>query len=64
MTESFLRLPAVKKRTGFGRSHIYSLMKKGKFPRQIYLGPNTVAWLESEISDWMKEQIRHSRGSE
>ena len=64
MTETFLRLPAVKNRTGFGRSHIYSLMKQGQFPRQIYLGPNTVAWLESEVSDWMKEQIRQSRDIE
>ena len=64
MTDTFLRLPAVKKRTGFGRSHIYSLMEQGQFPRQIYLGPNTVAWLESEVSDWMKEQIRQSRDIE
>ena len=47
MTETFLRLPAVKKRTGFGRSHIYNLIKIGKFPKQIYLGPQSVAWLES-----------------
>ena len=64
MTDTFLRLPAVKKRTGFGRSHIYSLMKKGKFPRQIYLGPQSVAWLESEVSDWMEERIRLSRNEE
>ena len=47
MTETFLRLPGVKKRTGFGRSHIYSLIKQGQFPKQIYLGPQSVAWLES-----------------
>ena len=49
MTETFLRLPAVKKRTGFGRSHIYYLIKLGKFPKQIYLGPQSVAWRESEV---------------
>ena len=61
MTETFLRLPGVKKRTDFGRSHIYSLIKQGQFPKQIYLGPQSVAWLESEVSDWMKERIRLSR---
>ena len=49
MTETFLRLPAVKKRTGFVRSHTYSLIKQGQFPKQIYLGPQSVAWLESEV---------------
>ena len=61
MTDTFLRLPAVKKRTGFGRSHIYSLIKQGKFPKQIYLGPQSVAWLESEASDWMEQRILESR---
>ena len=62
MTDTFLRLPAVKKRTGFGRSHIYSLIKLGKFPKQINLGPQSVAWLESEVSDWMEKRILESRG--
>ena len=64
MTETFLRLPAVNERTGFGRSHIYNLIKLGKFPKQIYLGPHSVAWLESEVSEWMKERIRLSRNEE
>ena len=64
MNDSFLRLSAVKQRTGFGRSQIYNLIKEGKFPKQIHLGPNSVAWLESEVSDWMKERIRLSRDSD
>ena len=64
MTDFFLRLPAVKQRTGFGRSQIYNLIKQGQFPKQIHLGPQLVAWLESEISDWMKERIRLSRDTE
>ena len=62
MTDTFLRLPAVINRTGFGRSHIYSLIKLGKFPKQINLGPQSVAWLESEVSDWMEQRILESRG--
>ena len=64
MTETFLRLPDVKKRTGFGRSHISSLIKQGKFPKQINLGSQSVAWIESEVPDWMKERIRLSRYEE
>jgi len=61
MTETFLRLPAVNERTGFGRSHIYNLIKLGKFPKQINLGPQSVAWLESEVSEWMEQRILESR---
>ena len=61
MTETFLRLPAVKKRTGFGRSHISSLIKQGQFPKQINLGPQSDGWLKTEVSDWMEQRILESR---
>ena len=61
MTDSFLRLPKVKQLTGFGRSQIYHLIKQGKFPKQIHIGPKSFAWLDSEVSEWMKERIRLSR---
>jgi len=64
MTDTFLRLPKVKQRTGFGRSQIYLLIKQGKFPKQIHFGPKSVAWLDSEVSDWMKERIRLSRNDD
>ena len=61
MTNSFLMLPKVKQLTGFGRSQIYLLIEQGKFPKQIHIGPKSVAWLDSEVSEWMKERIRLSR---
>ena len=64
MTDTFLRLPKVKQRTGFGRSQIYLLIKQGKFPKQIHIGPKSVAWLDSEVSDWMKDRIRLSRNND
>ena len=64
MTDSFLRLPKVKQLTGFGRSQIYHLIKQGKFPKQIHIGPKSVAWLDSEVSEWMKQRIRLSRNED
>ena len=61
MTDTFLRLPKVKQVTGFGRSQIYLLIKQGKFPKQIHIGPKSVAWLDSEVSEWMKVRICLSR---
>jgi prophage regulatory protein len=34
-----LRLDEVEAKSGFKRAHIYSLMKKGKFPRRCAWGP-------------------------
>ena len=49
MAKIILRLPAVKQRTGLGRSTIYSRIALGKFPRPIRLSERCVGWLEDEI---------------
>ena len=61
MTDTFLRLQKVTQLTGFGRSQIYLIIKQGKFAKQIHIGSNSVAWLDSEVSEWMQERIRLSR---
>ena len=55
--KKFLRLPDVLERTGYKRTTIYEMIKAGKFPAQVYLGPRAVAWLESEVEAWMQERI-------
>lgn len=54
-----LRLKKVEEKTGLGRSQIYAFMKTGDFPRSIKIGPNTVAWLESEIDDWIDQKRKN-----
>ena len=63
MKNIFLRISDVTKVTGFSRSQIYNLMRKGFFPRQVQIGPKSVAWLDSEISEWIKERIHQSRNN-
>ena len=63
MVNSFLRLPAVIKRTGLSRSTVYLRIAEGNFPRSISLGgARAVGWLESDIEDWIKDRIDQSRG--
>lgn len=58
--DRFMRLPEVLIVTGLGRNTIYRRMREGSFPRQVKLGPNSVAWLESAISAWMTATIERS----
>jgi predicted DNA-binding transcriptional regulator AlpA len=47
------------------RSTIYANMAAGKFPKPIPLGsPHAVAWLASEIDEWIQTQIRVARPEE
>ncbi len=57
----FLRLPSVISRTGLSRSTIYLRVSTGTFPKPVSLGGRAVAWVESEIEDWIEAQIAMSR---
>ena len=54
MHERLLRRREVEKITGMGRSSIYRLMQKGKFPRRVRIGPAAVRWRASDIMAWLK----------
>ena len=58
----FIRLKEVMHVTGLERSSIYNDMEEGHFPKTVSLGGRAVAWVESEITDWMLERVsgRHS----
>ncbi|RRQ21971.1 helix-turn-helix transcriptional regulator [Thiohalobacter thiocyanaticus] len=61
MANAVLRLPVVKARTGLSRSTIYLRVNEGTFPKPISLGARAVGWLESEIEDWLTQQVKQSR---
>ena len=61
MKKQMLRLENVKSKTGLSRSTIYRLMDEGLFSNQINLGYRAVAWLESEVDNWLDEKISSSR---
>ncbi len=62
MINTILRLPTVKARTGLSRSTIYLRISEGTFPKPIKLGGvRAVGWIESEIDQWLSDQIAQSR---
>jgi prophage regulatory protein len=62
ISQRLLRLPEVKNLTGLSKSSIYARIAEDSFPRQIPLGSRTVVWLESDIQNWISEQISAARG--
>ncbi len=54
----FLRLKEVMAITALSRSSIYKFMSEERFPQTISLGDRAVAWLESEVEEWMEEKLQ------
>ncbi|MGF1828912.1 AlpA family transcriptional regulator [Photobacterium angustum] len=52
-----IRLKEVMSLTGLGRSSIYKFMEESRFPKSVSLGDRAVAWIESEIEDWIVDKI-------
>lgn len=42
--------------TGLSRGTIYRLERAGTFPSRRRLSPNSVAWIEKEIAEWMESR--------
>jgi Predicted transcriptional regulator len=58
-----IRFKELKERVGYSRMHIDRLEKNGKFPRRIRLGENSVAWVESEVDDWISAKMNGRSGA-
>ncbi|WP_027858407.1 AlpA family transcriptional regulator [Marinobacterium jannaschii] len=52
-----IKLNEVMNSTGLARSTIYKYISEGTFPKPVSLGERAVAWVESEISDWILDKI-------
>ncbi len=58
---SLIRLPKLLQRVPKSKAWIYQSIKEGSFPAPINIGARSVAWVESEIDDWIKARIQSSR---
>ncbi|SDC25689.1 helix-turn-helix transcriptional regulator [Acinetobacter boissieri] len=58
-----IRCKEVQNKTGLAPSSIYAMMKKGEFPLCLSLSERRVAWLESDIDDWINERIAKHKAS-
>lgn len=48
----FLRMQAVTRMTGLGRSTIYRLVAQDKFPSPVRLANRAIAWRRTDLERW------------
>jgi prophage regulatory protein len=60
--KSLIRLSEVQRRTGYSKAWLYRLMSEQRFPAAIKIGSRSIAFIESEIDEWIKQRIAESRG--
>jgi prophage regulatory protein len=51
-----LKIKDVIEKVSLGQSTIYKMVSAGEFPKPFQIAPNRVAWVESEIDDWLIER--------
>ncbi|MDE1252204.1 AlpA family transcriptional regulator [Vibrio aestuarianus] len=52
-----IRLNEVLGMTGLSRSCMYRFIEANQFPAQVPLGGRAVAWVESEVQEWMESRL-------
>lgn len=58
-----IRRKEVQDKTGLGASSIYAMMKQGNFPQCLNLSERRVAWVESDIDQWIAERVANHRAT-
>lgn len=62
MSNTLIRLPEVQRRTGYSKAWIYRLLRESRFPQSVKIGSRAIAFVESEVDDWINQRIAESRG--
>lgn len=52
----FLRLPAVMKLTGLGRSTIYRMVADRRFPSPVRIASRAIAWRRTDLDRWSESR--------
>jgi prophage regulatory protein len=53
-SKRLLPWPEVERRIPYTRQYLSRLERAGKFPRRVQVGGHRVAWLESELDQWIE----------
>ena len=56
MSDRLVRSTELVALVGLSRTQVWRLEKAGQFPRRRRLGPNSVAWLLSEVQEFLNSR--------
>ena len=60
--ERLMSEPEVRRASGdLSRSTRWRLIRRGEFPKPVLISKNRVAWLGSEIQEWIQRRVAASR---
>lgn len=62
MSKTLIKMPETIRRTTLGKAWIYKLISQGRFPKPVKIGSRAVAFIESEVDEWINQRIAESRG--
>lgn len=54
-----IRFREVLAMTGLSRSSVYRFIEENQFPSQVQLGGRAVAWVESEVQEWITQRVEN-----
>lgn len=57
--DSLLGIARVQERTGLSPATIYRREAAGTFPKRVHIGVRSVAWYESDISDFVAQPANY-----
>jgi len=52
----------ITQRIPYSQNHLRRLEASGDFPRRIRIGPNRVAWVRTEVNNWLQIRIAQRDG--
>ncbi|WP_449543823.1 helix-turn-helix transcriptional regulator [Enterobacter ludwigii] len=61
MSQSLIRLSEVLRKIQLSKAWVYKLISQGKFPKPVKIGSRAIAFVESEVDDWINQRIEESR---
>lgn len=52
-----IRMNEVTQRIGLCKASVYNRINTGDFPKPVSIGGGRVAWVESDVDQWISERI-------
>lgn len=54
--ERLIRKPELLSMIGLSDTTVWRMERDGRFPKRLRIGGNSVGWLESEITSWLRSR--------